>query len=304
MQNLIEKLQTGRTIILDGGTGTDIQAKGAPMNGDHWCAMANLTHPEIVQAVHEDYIAAGAEIITANSFASSVLSFHYHGREAQVAEIDAAAVAIAKRAAAGRVPVAGSFSTMRPVYPGTDRTVTDFNWTEAEARRLFALKAKGLKDAGVDLIIMEMMRDTDYSLWASQEAMATGLPVWIGFSIEKDADGKLTGFGRPDQLLEEFLPSLASLNPQVLAIMHSSPNDTTAALPIIRDIWQGPLGAYPESGYFAAPDWQFVNIIPPHELVAQARAWRDGGVSLIGGCCGIGPDHIRALKEAFADAEV
>jgi homocysteine S-methyltransferase len=86
--------------------------------------------------------------------------------------------------------------------------------------------------------------------------------------------------------------------------MHSSPNDTTAALPIIRDIWQGPLGAYPESGYFAAPDWQFVNIIPPHELVAQARAWRDGGVSLIGGCCGIGPDHIRALKEAFADAEV
>ena len=301
MKNILEKLKNGQIIIMDGGTGTDIQAKGAPMNGDHWCAMANLTHPEIVQAVHEDYIAAGAEIIIANTFASSVLSFNYHGREDQVANIDAKAVDAAKRAAQDKVPVAGSFSTMRPVHPGTDRTVTDFNWTEAEARKLFQLKAKGLKDAGVDLIMMEMMRDDDYSVWASEEAMATGLPVWIGFSIEKDQAGNFTGFGRSDQPLERFLPALAALNPQVMSIMHSSPNDTGEALPKIREIWKGPLGAYPESGYFAAPDWQFIGIIPPDELVEQARNWMAGGVSLIGGCCGIGPDHIRALHKNLAN---
>lgn len=296
---LAAKLKSGRPIILDGGTGTDIQARGAPMHGDTWCAEVNLTHPEIVQSVHEDYIAAGAEVITANSFASSVLSFNYYKRDTDVGVIDKAAVEIAKRAADGRVPVAGSFSTMRPVYPGTDRTVTDFNWTEAQARRLFAAKAKGLKDAGVDLIMMEMMRDTDYSIWATQEAMATGLPVWVGFSIEKDSQGRFTGFGRPDQMLADFLPRLASLKPQVLSVMHSSPNDIGEALALIRKMWDGPLGAYPESGYFAAPDWQFIGIIPPAELVAQAKQWVAGGVSLIGGCCGIGPAHIRALSEAF-----
>ena len=71
-QKLAEKLKARQLIILDGGTGTDIQARGAPMNGDTWCAEVNLTHANIVQAVHEDYIAAGAQVITANTFASSV----------------------------------------------------------------------------------------------------------------------------------------------------------------------------------------------------------------------------------------
>jgi methionine synthase I (cobalamin-dependent) len=298
-QKLAEKLKSRQLIILDGGTGTDIQAKGAPMNGDTWCAEVNITHPHIVELVHEDYIAAGAEVITANTFASSVLSFNYYKRDADVRAIDTAAVEAAKRAAKGRVPVAGSFSTMRPVHPGTDRTVLDFNWTEAEARTLFASKAKGLKDAGVDLIMMEMMRDTDYSVWATEMALETGLPVWVGFSIERDGQGRLTGFGREDQLLEDFLPRLVATGPQALSIMHSSPNDITHALPFVKAHWDGPLGVYPESGYYAAPDWNFVGIIPPDELVNVSREWQSQGVSLLGGCCGIGPDHIRALSKAF-----
>ena len=82
--------------------------------------------------------------------------------------------------------------------------------------------------------------------------------------------------------------------------MHSSPNDTSEAIPVFRRHWQGPLGAYPESGYFAAPDWNFVDIIPPPELVAVARQWSKAGVGLLGGCCGIGPQHIAALKGEFA----
>ncbi len=62
-KNIQKKLDNGQTIILDGGTGTDIQRRGAPMSGETWCAEVNLTHPDIVRAVHEDYIAAGAEII-------------------------------------------------------------------------------------------------------------------------------------------------------------------------------------------------------------------------------------------------
>ena len=121
-EHIALKLQRGETIILDGGTGTDIQRRGAPMSGDTWCAEVNLTHPAIVRAVHEDYIAVGADVITANTFATSALLFNALSRDDELLDIDRAAVGIAREAAEGRpVAVAGSISTMRPLVVGTDR---------------------------------------------------------------------------------------------------------------------------------------------------------------------------------------
>ena len=299
-KNIEKKLSSGQTIILDGGTGTDIQRRGAPMSGETWCAEVNLTHPDIVRAVHEDYVRVGADIITANTFASSALSFNYYGRDDDLLKIDAAAVAIAKRAAAGKpVAVAGSVSTMRPVAPGTDRTLKEKEWPEAEARALFQRKVENLANAGVDLLMMEMMRDVDYSVYATEAAIATGLPVWVGISVERRVDGQLVGFGREDQLLDEVAKRLAATRPAVMSIMHTSPNDTDEALNILKKYWDGPLGTYPESGYFKSPDWQFVDTIPPAELVAKSKDWQSLGVSIFGGCCGVGPDHIALLAKEF-----
>ena len=298
--NIQKKLDSGQTIILDGGTGTDIQRRGAPMSGETWCAEVNLTHPDIVRAVHEDYIRVGADIITANTFATSALSFNYYGRDDDLLKIDAAAVAIAKMAAAGKpVAVAGSVSTMRPVAPGTDRTLKEKEWPEAEARALFRRKVENLANAGVDLLMMEMMRDVDYSVYATEAALATGFPVWVGISVERNEAGKLVGFGREDQLLDDVAKKLAATRPAVMSIMHTSPNDTGEALHILKKYWDGPLGTYPESGYFKSPDWQFVDTIPPAELVAKSRDWQSLGVSILGGCCGVGPDHIAALSQEF-----
>ena len=133
-----KKLARGETIILDGGTGTDIQRRGGPMSSSTWGAEANVSHPEVVRAVHEDYIRAGADVIIANTFATSALLFNALGRDAEMLEIDRAAVAIAKAAAKGHhVAVAGSMSTMRPVAPGSDRTLKQQEWPEAQARALF-----------------------------------------------------------------------------------------------------------------------------------------------------------------------
>ncbi len=295
-----EKLNKGDVIILDGGTGTDIQQRGAPMSGDTWCADVNGTHPEIVRAVHKEYVACGADVVTANTFATSALSFNYHGRDEELLELDKAAVAQAKAAAKGTtVSVAGSVSTMRPVIRGTDRTDLEFNWEASVARALFRRKVENLKTAGVDLIMMEMMRDTDYSLMASEVAMKSGLPVWIGLSVERRADGQLSGFGREDQLLKDFAPALAALKPEVMCIMHTSPNNTDEAISVLRKTWAGPIGVYPECGYFKSPDWQFVDVIPPNELVKKSRDWQTQGATVFGGCCGIGPDHIRALTAEY-----
>jgi len=95
------KLAKGDIIILDGGTGTDIQSRGVPMAGETWCAEANLTHPAVVRCVHEDYIEAGAEIVTANTYATSPLLFNAIGRDDDMIRIDKEAVKIARDAAQG-----------------------------------------------------------------------------------------------------------------------------------------------------------------------------------------------------------
>jgi S-methylmethionine-dependent homocysteine/selenocysteine methylase len=287
-------------IILDGGTGTLVQALGAPMDGDTWCADANLTHPEIVRQAHREYLAAGAEVLIANTYATSPLLFNHLGRDADVAVIDAAAVRLAREASDGAVPVAGSFSVMRPGIPGSDRSEMLRQWSEAEARRLFAAKAEGMVKAGVDIIAMEMMRDGEYSVWATEAATATGLPVWVGIAVEEDDAGRLIGFGRPNWLLEDFVEPLLRSAPAMVSVMHSAPHTTGPALEIVRRHWRGSLGAYAESGYFAMPDWKFADIIPEDEYVEYAKQWHESvDLAMIGGCCGIGPSHIAALRAAF-----
>jgi S-methylmethionine-dependent homocysteine/selenocysteine methylase len=301
-KNIQKKLDSGQTIILDGGTGTDIQRRGVPMSGETWCADANLTHPDTVQAVHEDYIAAGADIIIANTFATSALLFNNLKRDEDLLEIDRVAVKIAKNAVAAKnsqVAVAGSISTMRPMVTGSDRKYLGVSWPEAEARRLFQRKADNLANTGVDLIMMELMRDCDYALWATEAAMKTGLPVWIGVSAERRDDGVLVGFGRPEFLFEDVVQTLAATKPVVISVMHTSANDTADAIDVVRRHWDGPLGTYPESGYFKSPDWVFVDVIPPAALVEHSRMWETQGASIFGGCCGIGPDHIAALTKEF-----
>jgi S-methylmethionine-dependent homocysteine/selenocysteine methylase len=294
--DIARKLAAGHTIILDGGTGTDIQRRGAPMDGETWCAEVNLTHPGIVRSVHEDYIKAGADVITANTFATSPLLFNALGRDDDLIALDRAAVAIAKQAASGtRVAVAGSISTMRPVLAGSDRNNLARDWPEAEARRLFGRKAQAMAETGVDFLMMELLRDGDYGVWATEAALATGLPVWVGLSAEKNAEGALMGWGRPDWTFEAIVERLAATAPAVISVMHTSPNDTGEALQVVRRHWRGPLGTYPESGFFKMPDWQFVDVISPAELVSCSKEWQSLGVTIFGGCCGIGPDHIAAL---------
>jgi homocysteine S-methyltransferase len=255
-----------------------------------------------VQAVHEDYIEAGADIIIANTFATSALLFNNIKRNDDLLKIDQAAVRIARSAVTAKnkaVAVAGSISTMRPMVAGSDRNNLGVSWPENEARQLFRRKAENLASTGVDLIMMELLRDCDYALWATEAAIATGLPVWIGVSAERREDGTLAGFGRPEFLFEDVVKILAATKPDVISVMHTSANDTADALDIVKRHWDGPLGTYPESGYFKSPDWVFVDVISPEALVEHSRVWKAKGVTLFGGCSGIGPDHIAALSKEF-----
>ena len=297
MTSVMERVAAGELVVIDGGTGTEIQRRGGAMDDATWSAEANLQWPDLVREVHRAYLEAGAELIIANTFATSPLLFATLGRDDEVAAIDRAAVRLAREVAAvaGGAAVAGSISTMQPVVAGDDRTDRSRTWTEAEVRERYRRKAGTLAEAGVDVLVMEMMRDTGPSVWATEAARETGLPVWVGLSFEPGPDGGLVGWGRPECAMGDVIAALTATGPDLVAVIHSAVTDTGSALAAVRSRYGGPLGSYPESGRFAMPDWVFVDVIGVDELVDVTRTWVAQGVTVVGGCCGVSPEHIAGL---------
>jgi homocysteine S-methyltransferase len=295
---LDERLAAGQVIILDGATGTELERRGVPMHDLSWSSIASLSHPATLRQIHADYLAAGAEIVIANTFAASRYLLEAAGLAEQVRAANEAAVALAREArdrAAGQreVWIAGSISPMAPAAERGRRP--DLATVAASFRE----QAEILAQAGVDLLLLEMMRDVDYACAAVDAAAATGLPVWVGFSCAAAADDEvIMAPGIVDDLpFERALGPVMARGGSLVAIMHSEIEVTRPALAVARRHWRGPLGAYPHSGRFVMPNWQFDDIIAPAAYLAEAERWVADGVQVIGGCCGIGPDHIRLLAE-------
>src|SRR5262245_44245174 len=295
---LQERLVRGDVVILDGATGTEIERRGVPMDDQAWSATANLTHAQVVRDVHEDYIRAGADVIITNTFSTVRCNLEAAGLGGRVAELNRRAVELAReardRAAGGRdVWIAGSMSTMAPgAQPARRPSV-------AHLSAMLHEQAEILARAGVDLIVLEMMRDVDYAKGAVDAARATGLPVWVGFSCRRVADGTVgmvAGFGEELRFADVIGPVMAR-GGSLLAVMHSEIEDTGPAIEVARQHWTGPVAAYPESGYFEMPSWHFIDVIGPEAFVVRAEEWLRQGVQVLGGCCGLGPEHVRLLRE-------
>ncbi len=298
-----QKLAAGETVILDGGTGTEIQRLGVPMHDETWCAQINITRPGDVQAVHESYVRAGADVIIANTFATSPFLYHALKRDGDIAHIDQAAIHIAREAirnsAEKSIALAGSFSIARPTRKRGAKTTRQRSWTPAKMMPLLRQKANTLAETGCDLIIMEMLCDVEHSLWATEAAVETGLPVWAGISVERRADGRLAGYGNGEWSLEEIVPVVMAAGAKACLVMHNEISATADALEIIKACWAGPIGAYPENRTFKARPSTFGDTTPD-DFAEYSRRWRRSGASIIGGCCGIGPDHIARLAQTVA----
>jgi S-methylmethionine-dependent homocysteine/selenocysteine methylase len=295
------EIEADRIVLIDGGTGTELQRRGVPMDEVAWCGAAVLSHPDDVRGTHEDYIKAGAKVIIANTFGSTRQMLEPAGFGDQVESVNRGAVELARQARDNMgiegVAVAGSISTMPP---GFDREAYFSSEQELESYR----EAAGiLADAGADLIALEMIEDTDHGARALEAALETKLPVWLGVSCKTDDEGKVVSFAHPDVELVTVLEALIPMGPSMVNIMHSAVNTIPAAIEQVRQHWSGPIGVYPESGYFTKPNWNFVDVIPPEVLVSEAKGWVTSGVRLLGGCCGTNPEHIQALNDALPDLD-
>ena len=299
------KLDNGQVVLLDGGTGSEIERLGVAMNDLAWCGIAHMEQPEVVRQVHESYIEAGADVIIANTFGTAPHVLKRLGLGDKIAEINQFAVRLALEARenAGRdVCVAASISSM----PAFDEFYIPKN---DEVKEGFIRQAELLAEAGAELFIAEMMREVDVAEMVISAAGATGIPVWTGFSASMNEAGSLTNYESPvrgDEAVP-FRPMVADvleMGCDAAGVMHTSVHDTGPALAELNDLWDGPVFAYAESGHFVPPSWKFEDIISPQDYLDYARQWIDQGVRIIGGCCGIGPEHIKVLQENLTDFQV
>ncbi|MCY4014860.1 MAG: homocysteine S-methyltransferase family protein [Gammaproteobacteria bacterium] len=317
---LDEKLAVGDVIVLDGAIGSEIGRLGGKMHPVAWCGVANVTDPDIVRQVHEAYLAAGADVITANTFSNCRHVLAAAGYGDQAVAVTRRAVELAReardRVAPNReVAIAGSLSNHVAWIPGTVATDPQYLPTPEEEAANYREIADTLAEAGCDLLLMEMMLETEHSVRLMEAAVATGLPVWTGMSTSRGRDGKMVGWHQgeedphllpddyeqgPTQPLETIIDTLAAYDPQVLGIMHSSVKSMAPGLDVLFERWRGPVMAYPEAnGYDAVTRSPLP--VGPDDFAAYCRGWVESGVQIIGGCCGTTIHHIRAMVDALPE---
>jgi S-methylmethionine-dependent homocysteine/selenocysteine methylase len=288
-------LDRGEVVVLDGATGTELQKRGVPMHDKAWSGAALAEHGDAIRRLHEDYIRAGTRVITANTFSTGRHSLEPAGLGDEVGAVNRRAVRLAREAreAAAGAPVAIAGSVCEWVYDKRSRFVEMPALAESLEEQCDLLA-----EAGVDLISLEMCQRLPDSGLALEAAVATGLPVWAGISCRRVEGKPLQTFDEETRGdLEPLVEGLVGKGAGVFTVMHTPITDIDDGVAAVRRHWDGPVGAYPESGYFVMPHWQFVEIIEPADYVARALTWIATGVQIVGGCCGLGPAHIRALAD-------
>ena len=297
-------------IILDGGIGTELERLGAPMDHEAWCAVALESHPELVRDVHRSYIDAGADIITVNTYAATRHALTNGGMEKNFTSWNKLAVQLA------RETLDASEVDRNILIAGSVSNFGHFNdqYTDKQLAPNFRDQAEILIENGVDFIILESLGAKTSTIVTALNAISEfGVPIWVAVSCAEDHDSGQLFLGieesridshRPlaHQELGEAIDTIMDTAGSALLVMHSTVDTTLPALQLMQSHYDGLRGAYPNAGYWLRPEWAFVDQISPQNYLERARKWLDTGARIVGGCCGIGPDHIAALSKGLRNS--
>jgi len=292
---LFTDIFANRPVLADGAMGTVLYARGITINRCY--DELNLTDPGLILAVHEEYLQAGAEILETNTFGANRIRLARHGLAGKVAEINAAGVRLARQAVdhlkekqAGEAWVAGALGPLGVRLEPLGKTGLD------EARAAFAEQIRALKDAGVDLLIIETMPALNEAHEALQAAHETApeLPVLVMVTV--DDDNNCLDGASPVQaaaLLTEWGASAIGIN------CSTGPATVLTAIEAMRTATALPLAAMPNAGMPRAVEGRNIYLCSPEYMASFARKAIASGVQIVGGCCGTTPNHIRAMRSAM-----
>ncbi len=290
---LTRMLARKTSLVLDGAMGTELQRRGVDTGLPLWSANALMVHPDVVLQIHREYIEAGADVITTDTFRTTRRTFRRAGIPDRSEQLTRHAVDHAMRARAlfpGReILIAGSIAPLEDCYR------PDLVPPDAELAGEHAELAGRLASAGVDFLLLETMGTIRESVAACKAASATGLETVVSFIC--DGNGNLYGGER----LEDAVRAVAPFGPVALSINCVSPRRIAPAITTLRTAWSRPFAVYANIG---VPEnekagWEFTADVSEEEYAAFAQEWRHSGASIIGGCCGTTPEYIRTLAKAL-----
>ncbi len=303
---ILQMIATDRCVLLDGANGTELiylSAEPPELEEHLWGLTAILEAPSAVQAVHRRYVDVGCDVICTNTWGLPTAVRDGGVKLQELSEpvhwMDVArrAVRLARAAAqeAGRGDeVAVAFS----INGDTDMP---------DGRETVRLLARAFEQDRPDLILMETLSLVRSSTYATVEALLdTGLPVWLSFrrcrhgvcGVYGEHWGGPEGdtFGRAARRFEE-------MGVGALAINCVPPDHVTGMLSWLRDFTDAPLGVYPNLGYLSAAGWRHETSIGGTQFAELALQWREEGAQIIGGCCGVGPEHLAAARAVLKDTK-
>lgn len=279
-------------LVLDGGMGEELSKRGIDTRSGLWSAEALIDAPDVVAGVHADYLAAGADVLTTNSYATTARRLdaaRFIDMNRRAGELAAAA-----RDAADRpVLVAGSLPPLFGSYrPDRVRPA-------AEIEPMYRDQAELLLPY-VDLFLCETMSTAAEGAAAARAATATGRPVWVSFTVADDASGRL----RSGETIAEAVAALGDLDVEAILVNCSTPESVDAAIAELAVHAGRPFGAYGNGFPPIAADADVADgrTVPEARADLDAKAyadaaegWLDQGAAVVGGCCEIGPRHIAEV---------
>ena len=273
-------------LILDGATGTQLQKRG--FTGDQCAEAWTLAHPDVMIDLQRAYVESGSQIVYSPTFGANRVKLESHGIFGKVEEFNAQLVALSRRAAGDRALVAGDISpTGLFLYPLGETTFE-------ELFEIYTEQAAALEKAGVDLFVVETMVTLAEARAAVLAVKSVSRkPVFVSFSC--DENGKtLTG--------TDMTAAAAVMQGMGIAAFgmncSTGPKEMLPQLKRLHGHAQVPILAKPNAGLPEVEHGQTVYRCTPVEFAALAGDMAAAGVSIFGGCCGTGPEHISALAQA------
>jgi len=287
MRNFRELLDSDSIYVFDGAVGTRLYDKGIYINRSY--DELNLTAPDLVREVHEEYLKAGADIIETNSFGATRHKLQPYGLEGKIGEINTAAARIARQAVGDKALVAGAIGPLglriEPFGP------TSFD----EAKDLYKEQVEGLLEGGVDLFILETFSELsaiEQAIRAVREL--SDLPIVAQMTIQMDGN---TTFGTTPEI---FTARLDELDVDVIGLnCGMGPNHVLTALEKMREITTKALSAQPNAGLPRDVQGRQFYMGSPEYMATFAKRFVQAGAKFVGGCCGTTPTHIKLIADSI-----
>jgi homocysteine S-methyltransferase len=277
-------------LVLDGAMGTQLYERGVLYSACF--EELNLSRPELVTRVHEDYLRAGAQVIESNTFGANALRLEKYGIAGKVRELNAAGVRLARAAGGLQAYVVGAMGPSGYFLgPGGDASADDL----ARVRAVFLEQARALVEEGVDALLVETLRQTPelrVAVEAAVEAAAGRVPVIASASFDEScrmAEG--TEAAEVARLAREWGASAVGVN------CSDGPMAVLACVEKMLDVGL-PVMASPNAGLPRRVDERTVYVSTPEYFGVYARRMFRLGVHLVGGCCGTTPEHVRRIAAA------